>query len=225
MAPNGEQEGRGHGGITLHLSRRALRRAGAAVVAVLLIAVGFGIGRATATRGPKLPSTAELSCKGAACRHPAPSSMTTSRQSALITTTTGPAASTTSPPSTTTTTPAPLPQVADCGGTPTTRPGSLYWCTSMCSSYMTDISWTTWGPSSAAGTGTWITKTTTPHTGQTFVPCSQAVSVHHPGSPIELSTPRYVTTCPSGAGPTTVLLFTHANVSVGVTPTSNACRS
>jgi len=137
------------------------------------------------------------------------------------TTTTAPPAPTTT---TTTTAPPPVPQVADCGGAPGVRPGSLYWCTSMCSSYMTNISWTTWGPESATGTGTWVTKTTTPRTGQTSVPCSESIPVYHPGAPIELSTPQYVSVCPSGAGPTTVLLFTHANVSVGVTTTSNTCR-
>jgi hypothetical protein len=29
--------------------------------------------------------------------------------------------------------------------------------------------------------------------------------------------------CPTGGSPTTVLLFTHSNVSVGVTPDSNTC--
>lgn len=130
---------------------------------------------------------------------------TTSTTSSSTTSTTA------APPTTSTTSPQPLPLVTNCGQTPTYEPTDLHWCSSECSSYMTDITWNTWGPNTARGSGTFVTKTTTPRTGETFVPCSTATPVQHPGTPAVLSDPQYVTVCPSGASPRQVLVFTKAS--------------
>lgn len=190
------------------------------VVVAALVLVGVGIGAYAAGRSSKAPGAADSS------RHQSHSTVGSASPTTIATSpsTTLPPSTTAVPPVSTTTAPAPIPQVADCGGAPGVRPTSLYWCSSACSSYMTGISWTTWGPDSATGTGTWVTKTDTPRTGQSFVPCSTSTPVPHPGTPIVLSTPQDLALCPSGGGQVTDLVFTHANVSVGVTATSNSCR-
>jgi hypothetical protein len=202
------------------VTRRTLRRTGyVALVVVVLAGVAVGAyfaGRSSAPAKVAATSTAH---------HTKQSTAVASTNTSATTTTVPPTATTAAPAPTTTTAPPEIPQVADCGGAAGTRPTSLYWCTSECSSYMTNITWTTWGPDSAVGTGTWVTKTTTPRTGQAFVSCAQSVPVPHPNSPIELSTPQYVNFCTTGGAPTSALLFTHANVSVGVTVTENTCRS
>lgn len=198
----------------LRLTRRTLRQVIFVGLAVVVLA-GVGIGAFLAGRSSSPPKTA-LATTTNKTTHPTRSSATTA--SSLPTTTT-----TALPSPTTTTAPPVIPQVADCGGPPGTKPTSLHWCTSECSSYMDDITWTTWGPDSAVGVGTWVTKTTNPRTGQTFIPCSESIPIPHPNSPIELSTPQYVIMCPTGGSPMTVLVFTHSNMSVGVTPDSNSC--
>ncbi len=116
----------------------------------------------------------------------------------------------------------PVPLVSDCSRAPTYEPTTLFWCTSECSSYMTDIVWHTWGTTSAAGTGTYVTKTQTPRTpttpnaikgatGKEFLPCAQSIPVHHPGTPAILSDPQNITVCPTGGAPSRVLAFTKAS--------------
>jgi signal peptidase I len=134
-----------------------------------------------------------------------PGSSTTATTTTLRTT------STTTVPMPTTTLPSAVPLVSVCGTPPANEPSALYWCTSLCSSYMTGIEWSNWGPTSATGTGTYVTKTTTPRTGQTIVSCATATPVQHPGTPAVLSDPQYVTICPPGGGKERVLLFTKAS--------------
>lgn len=204
------------------VTRRTLRRTGYVALAVVAL-TGVAVGAYFAGRSS---APAKLAAKPTAhqTKHSAAAAVASTSTSAT-TTTVPPTATTAAPAPTATTVPPEIPQVADCGRAPGTRPPSLYWCTSECSSYMTNITWTKWGPDSAVGTGTWVTKTTTPRTGQAFVSCAQSVPVPHPNSPIELSTPQYVNVCTTGGAPTSVLLFTHTNVSVGVTATQNTCRS
>lgn len=189
------------------ISRRTLSRVLIVTVAVVVLAgIGIGaflVGRSTAPdRGASATSSV----------HKVVSSTTlpTTTTSSVPTTSSAPASTTTAPPSTTVTTAPPIPQVTDCGRAPASEPTALYWCISECSSYMTNIVWSTRGPDSATGTGTFVTKTTTPRTGQTFVPCATAIPVHHPGTPALLSDPQYVTVCSTGALEK-VLVFTRAS--------------
>ena len=121
-----------------------------------------------------------------------------------------------------TTTPA-LPMVTNCGGSPVRKPASLHWCTSMCSSYMTNIVWKTWGPLSATGDGTWVTKTSIARPGQTpiatsatgrgVVSCGTSTPIHHPDTRVLLSNPEEVTVCPTGVSSARrVLVFTSSNL-------------
>ena len=127
-----------------------------------------------------------------------------------------------------TTTPA-LPMVTNCGGAPVRKPAILHWCTSMCSSYMTNIVWKTWGPLSATGVGTWVTKTSIARPGQTpigtsatgrgFVSCGTSTPIHHPDTRVLLSDPEEVTVCPTGVrSARRVLAFTRSNLWTESTP-------
>jgi hypothetical protein len=208
QSPDGQHDS---AGVTVHVSRRALVVSGLVVAALALAAAAFGIGALTAAR-----STQRVT-QSAAAKHRA--TVPKGKPRASVAPTTAPAPSTTTlapttttePPPTTTTAPTPIPLVTNCGSAPTYEPASLFWCTSLCSSYMTDIAWSTWGPNSATGTGTYVTKTTTPRTGETFVPCSTATPIHHPGTPAVLSDPQYETVCPAGASARRVLVFTRAS--------------
>lgn len=128
---------------------------------------------------------------------------------------------TTTTTATTATAPLPLPMVTDCGAAPVRKPTTLHWCTSLCSSYMTNITWTTWGPLSATGVGTFVTKTSIARPGQTpiassatgrgTVSCGTSTPVHHPDTRTLLSDPREVTVCPTGVNSARrVLVFTWA---------------
>lgn len=202
------------------MTRRTLRRTGYVALAVIVL-VGVAVGAYFAGRS-SAPAKAAATSTAHHTKHSTAAAVASTSAPAATTT---PSTAAATAPAPTTTAPPEIPQVADCGRAPGIRPTALYWCTSECSSYMTNITWTTWGPDSAVGTGTWVTKTTTPRTGQAFVSCAQSVPVPHPDSPIELSTPQYMNVCTTGGAPTSVLLFTHANVSVGVTVTQNTCRS
>lgn len=236
MAPSTQDDESGQGGVTLHVSRRVVLLTGAVAGALVLLAAGFGIGRLTATRRPTVPATAELSCPAATCRHATHSTTTTTTTTAApsttATTTSAPAPAVTGPP-TTTTAPAPIPMVTVCGTGPVKDPSHLYWCTSECSSYIVTIVWSTWGPNSATGTGTYVTKTQTPRTpttpsaikdstGKEFLPCGASTPVHHPGTAAVLSDPQYVTLC-TASGRQQALIFTKASWWTSPIPENGTC--
>lgn len=189
------------------ISRRSLRRIVVVTVAVVVL-VGIGIGAFLAgrTTGPNRGTSASASAHRAISSTTSPTTATSS----VPTTTAPPVSTTTAPPPTTTAAP-PIPQVTDCGRPPISEPTTLYWCSSECSSYMTNIVWSTWGANRATGTGTFVTKTTNPRTGRSFVPCATAIPVHHPGTPALLSDPQYVTVCGTGGNLEKVLVFTQAS--------------
>jgi|GEM_PF-4736406 len=117
------------------------------------------------------------------------------------------APATTLPPTTTvppTTTSPPLPGVLVCEGSPMYEPSTLHWCTSACSSYVDNVTWTSWTPQSANGTGTYMTNDGIPN-------CSQGTWTAHPGFAVTLSSPATVSYC-TGTGESSGLLFTYSNV-------------
>lgn len=131
-----------------------------------------------------------------------------------------------------TTTPA-LPMVTNCGGAPVRKPTSLHWCSSMCSSYMTNIVWKTWGPLSATGVGTWVSKTSIARPGQTpiatsatgrgTVSCETSTPIHHPDTQVGLFDPQNVTVCPTGVSSARrVLVFTSSSGLWGTTPATES---
>lgn len=106
---------------------------------------------------------------------------------------------------------APIPLVSDCGHAPQHEPRSLYWCTSECSSYMTKITWKTWGRTWAIGFGTFVLKTTrTPLSTGQIRPCSEAIVISRPTTPAMLYDPKYETLCRHGK-PIRVRLFVKAS--------------
>jgi hypothetical protein len=62
------------------------------------------------------------------------------------------------------------------------EPRQIRWCTSLCSSYMTNITWTSWTRSSATGYGTWMTNDGTPD-------CARGTWTAHYDYPVSLSVP------------------------------------
>lgn len=94
---------------------------------------------------------------------------------------------------------APVPLVPDCGQLPQHERRSLYWCTSECGSYMTDITWKAWSRTWAMGFGTFVMKTTSTRlpTGK-LRPCSQAIVIPRPSTPAVLYDPKYETLCEHG---------------------------
>jgi hypothetical protein len=84
------------------------------------------------------------------------------------------------------------------------EPSSLHWCTSACSSYVDNLTWTSWTPQSANGTGTYMTNDGIPN-------CSQGTWTAHTGYAVTLSSPATVSYC-TGTGESSGLLFTYSNV-------------
>lgn len=119
------------------------------------------------------------------------------------TTTLPPATTTTAPPPPTTAAP-PTPLVLICSGSPMYEPSTLHWCTSLCSSYVTNISWTTWTANSATGLGTLMTNNGEPN-------CAQGTVTAHPGYAVTLSNPETVSYC-SDSGTASGLLFTASDI-------------
>ena len=118
-------------------------------------------------------------------------------------TTLQPTTTTTAPPPPTTAAP-PTPLVLICSGSPMYEPSILHWCTSLCSSYVTNISWTTWTPSSATGMGTLMTNNGEPN-------CAQGTVTAQPGYAVTLSNPETVSYC-SDSGTASGLLFTASDI-------------
>jgi hypothetical protein len=80
-----------------------------------------------------------------------------------------------------TTPPGPIPLFTTCGPA-AYEPSQIYWCTSLCSGYMTNITWTSWTTNSATGYGTWITNDGKPD-------CQQGTRTAHHNYPVLLSDP------------------------------------
>ncbi len=129
--------------------------------------------------------------------------------STTSTTSTHPSTTTTAAPATTvastTTAPPVVPMALVCEGTPMYEPSSLHWCTSLCSSYVDNISWTSWTPQSASGTGTLMTNSGIPN-------CSQGTWTAQPGFQVALSNPSTVAYCSGPGSPATGFLFTATNI-------------
>jgi hypothetical protein len=123
---------------------------------------------------------------------------------ATTTTTTLPPATTTIAPPPPTTAAPPAPLVLICSGSPMFEPSTLHWCTSLCSSYVTNISWTTWTASSATGLGTLMTNNGEPN-------CAQGTVTAQPGFAVTLSNPQTVSYC-SDSGTASGLLFTASDI-------------
>jgi hypothetical protein len=119
------------------------------------------------------------------------------------TTTVQPTTTTTAPPPPTTAAP-PTPLVLICSGSPMYEPSILHWCTSLCSSYVTNISWTTWTASSATGLGTLMTNNGEPN-------CAQGTVTAQPGYAVTLGHPETVSYC-SDSGTASGLLFTASDI-------------
>ena len=139
---------------------------------------------------------------------PTAASSSTHKKHALIvattpTTTLQPTTTTTAPPPPTTAAP-PTPLVLICSGPPMYEPSILHWCTSLCSSYVTNISWTTWTASSATGLGTLMTNNGEPN-------CAQGTVTAQPGYAVTLSNPETVSYC-SDSGAASGLLFTASDI-------------
>ena len=94
---------------------------------------------------------------------------------ATTTTTTLPPATTTIAPPPPTTAAPPARLVLICSGSPMFEPSILHWCTSLCSSYVTNISWTTWTASSATGLGTLMTNNGEPKLRRRHCDCSTGI--------------------------------------------------
>ena len=84
------------------------------------------------------------------------------------------------------------------------KPTSLYWCTSLCSDYITNLHWTTWTLQSATAIGTLMTRTDYPN-------CAQGKLTQHHGYLVVLGVPKRVTYC-VGKHDVTRLLFTQSNL-------------
>ena len=144
----------------------------------------------------------------ATTNHTTTASSATHKKHVLIvatttTTTLPPATTTTAPPPPTTAAP-PTPLVLICSGSPMYEPSTLHWCTSLCSSYVTNISWTTWTASSATGLGTLMTNNGEPN-------CAQGTVTAQPGYAVTLSNPETVSYC-SDSGTASGLLFTASDI-------------
>jgi hypothetical protein len=137
----------------------------------------------------------------------ATSSATHNKHVLIVATTTTtalrPTTTTTAPPPPTTAAP-PTPLVLICSGPPMYEPSVLHWCTSLCSSYVTNISWTTWTASSATGLGTLMTNNGEPN-------CAQGTVTAEPGYAVTLSNPETVSYC-SQSGTASGLLFTASDI-------------
>ena len=181
------------------LTRRGLRRAGLivlAVAAVLSVAgMAYWAGRSS--------SSGQAAHSKVAAAKKVSTSTSVLRTS---TTTTAPATTTTVAP--TTTTAAPTPLLAICEGPAQFEPTSLHWCSSACSSYMTDITWSSWGPTQATGYGTLATNDGIPS-------CGGGTWTYTPNSPVVLSNPQTTGYCSGPGMSSSVLLFTSVSIFQG----------
>jgi hypothetical protein len=97
------------------------------------------------------------------------------------------------------------PRVIVCAGTPVTRPSTMHWCTSLCSSYMTGIVWKSWTADGATGVGTLMTNDGVPN-------CAQGTWTKHPSSVVILGNATVKAYCSDSGQRATALLFTSTNL-------------
>ncbi len=152
MTRDGDDSKRTPGGLTLHISRRALAVTGGMAAAVILVAAAFGVGRLTATHRTS-HANAAASHKRSTVRAThsktrfAPASTSTPP---ATTSTTAPAPTTTSAPPATV---APLPLFT--AGSYSGREPSTIDLSGGCCAVVQHISWTSWTTAQAVGTGTY----------------------------------------------------------------------
>lgn len=108
------------------------------------------------------------------------------------------------------------PRVIVCAGTPVTRPSTMHWCTSMCSSYMTSIVWKSWTADGATGVGTLMTNDGVPN-------CGQGTWTKHPGSVVILGNASTKAYCSDNGQRATALLFTSTNLWGGASLPASKC--
>jgi hypothetical protein len=104
----------------------------------------------------------------------------------------------------------PVPLVLVCSGTPEFEPSTLHWCSSLCSSYLQRITWTSWTATSATGTGVYMTNDGVPD-------CMQGTWTAHPGYSVTLNNPADTSYC-SDSGQAVGLLFTNSSIYGGPLP-------
>jgi len=109
-----------------------------------------------------------------------------------------------------------VPRVMVCAGTPVTKPSKMAWCTSMCSPYMTNITWKSWTADGATGVGTLHTNDGVPN-------CAQGTWTSHPGSPVILGNAVEAPYCSESMQRETALLFTSTNLWGGATLPQMKC--
>lgn len=163
----------------------------AAVVAVLL----------ATQQGPHRKLLASSSTTTTATTQPLAPTTTTAPTTTVVPTTTTP--TTVAVPATQASQSA-TPELVICSGTPVYEPTSMGWCSSMCSSYLTNISWSSWGQEQADGVGTWMTNNGIPN-------CAQGTWTSHPDWAVTLSQPATVSYCDT-TGEQTTVLFTETNL-------------
>lgn len=98
-----------------------------------------------------------------------------------------------------------VPRLMICAGTPVIKPKTMHWCTSMCSSYMTNIVRKSWSAGGATGFGTLMTNDGVPN-------CGQGTWTKHPGSVVILGNATMRTYCGENGQPATAFLFTSTNL-------------
>lgn len=108
------------------------------------------------------------------------------------------------------------PRVLVCAGTPVTRPTTMHWCSSMCSSYMTGILWKSWSADGANGVGTLMTNDGVPN-------CGQGTWTKHPGSVVILGNAHVTEYCSDTGGRAKALLFTVTNLWDGASLPASRC--
>jgi hypothetical protein len=81
----------------------------------------------------------------------------------------------------------------------------MHWCTSLCSSYVTGVVWSAWGPSGATGIGTLMTNNGMPD-------CADGTWTAQPGYAVTLSNPAITNYCSDSGATASAYLFTYANV-------------
>jgi hypothetical protein len=101
--------------------------------------------------------------------------------------------------------PTSIPGLVMCSGARQYKPVSMHWCTSLCSSYITGLTWQSWTGNSAMGIGTLMSNNGVPN-------CAEGKWAAHPGYRVVLSKPARVSYC-QGTRQVTRLLYTRSSFS------------
>jgi hypothetical protein len=97
------------------------------------------------------------------------------------------------------------PLLVVCSGNPLYKPTSMSWCSSACSSYLAEITWSSWTTTAAVGQGTLLTNNGIPD-------CGQGTWTSQPGYTVTLGSPHTVPYCTNGHFSFSALLFTATNL-------------